>query len=57
MRERAAMARNESSWHELAAASRSCSGFAYPAAPRNAGSLLGTSSQSAGGTATRWVRS
>ena len=32
MRERAASARNMSSWHELAAASKSCSGFKLPVA-------------------------
>src|SRR5215217_482678 len=45
--ERAAIARNDSSWQELAAASSSTSGFASAASPRNAGSLLSSSAPSA----------
>ena len=42
--ERAATARNDSSWHELAEASSSCSGLASMALPPNATSPLITSS-------------
>ena len=57
MRARAATARNDSSWHDDAASSRSCSGLSCVGSPRKAGSELSVSDGLAGGADAEWFRS
>src|SRR5262245_64814648 len=57
MRARAATARNESSWHDATAITKSCSGLSSEGSPRNAGSLESSSVSGAGGADARWRRS
>jgi hypothetical protein len=56
IRARAQIARNSSSWQELAAISSSSSGSSSSGSPRNAGSLLSRSVCRAGGAETTCSR-